>query len=298
MKTPFTLLLISSIILFSCQADPDDTLPPATTNDSIYISQLIEIDTLFEPGLDTSQKRVFSYDAAKRLTHFYFGEYFRGVAGADQMDDYYYFYNGNDTLPYKIENTFSTRDGQFRSYKTIFYYYNNQGVITKDSIVSEDENHQLRSTLVSNYIRIADGHYRVEQKYTEGVNVETGYIINRFTSAGGNITSIRDTTYPAHVNQSEGVFVEQLSHDNHPNPLARISLRYPSNEGGNDHTNIQSRNNVTRSDYVWEALGGGWKEAEIIDYQFEYRKDGYPVIRREKTSLEPSCITKYTYTKL
>lgn len=296
-KMIFTLIAFTPI-LFSCQTEPDDTLPPIEINDSIYISQIATLDTLFESGLDTSQSTTYQYDAAKRITHIRFGEYFPGYPGADQTDDYYYFYNGNDTLPYKMEYVFSNRQMEPRIYETTFLFYNEQGIITKDSVIKEYENHQYVSTLVSLYKKIAEGHYRVEHRLAKDGNEYTGYEIRRFTLSAGNVIESIDTVYSAEPNVSVPVTRELSAYDNHPNPVVRVMLRYPYTSGGHFALNDLSRNNKIHSDLSYGSPDEPFFERYLEDYEFEYRKDGYPLVRREKTNLEPSVIDKYIYTKL
>lgn len=295
MKIVFSFLIVSCVILFSCQAGIDDILPPQAQaeNDSVYISKLTELDTLLPPGLDTIQNATFDYDASKRISHIFFAEY--GGQGPDLTDDYYYFYNGNDTLPYKIAHqSGSVANGPF-GFDTTFLFYTG-GVLIKDSIIEAASDQVYQRTTVSLFTKIADGHYRVDTRLMDGGEVYTSYTNSHFTLVGGNAVSLKDTTVSEGGN--DAISIEQSDYDNHPNPLKRVAAHYPTASAHYGLLNEISANNRIR----WQGLfkyEGSFEENYLEVYEFRYRADGYPVARISKGgNAELSLKTIYSYKKL
>ncbi|MET0464405.1 MAG: hypothetical protein ABW007_14665 [Chitinophagaceae bacterium] len=274
-------------------------LPPPETNDSIYISQVIELDTMFTTGLDTAQHTIYKYDASGRLSYVWFGEYFRGVPGADLTDDYYYFYNGSDSLPYKIVNLAGSRGYSagftIGRYDTTYLFYNGAGIVIKDSVCSANEDQVYQSTTVSTFTRIDDGHYRIDRKKISATGVSTNYTNSHFVRVNGNLLSSKDTTFDfgSGINV---VSIESLSYDSKPNPLLRTVLRYPTSTSYGNVLGESAVNNFTRWQARYEFTPSfGYDYLEI--YEYKYRADGYPILRLTKDQVEPSLIRKYIYTK-
>jgi hypothetical protein len=297
MRILLSALFISSVALFSCQPSVEDIIVPEEANDSIYIRHVVEIDTLFPSGSDTSQSTTFFYDASKRLIRRTFGEYWIGAPdGPDEVENYEYAYNGADTLPYRIICAAGNDMVGIYRRDTTFLFYNTQGIVARDSVINSRGNGEIDEILVSNYIRIADGHYRIEKKLYKGNDITTGHMISRFTTVNGNQLSLRDTNRgPESWNHY--VSVELATYDNHPNPIARTTIPYPMLSGHFSLHGEGSRNNMLtwKNTFEWEA-GPGQNYDELFDYK--YRADGYPVSMVDKLSPEPTIKRLYIYTKL
>ena len=299
MRFAFLTLAFVSITVFSCQPGVDDILPPVETNDSIYISRIVELDTLFPSGLDTSQHTTYKYDGSGRLSYAWFGEYFIGKAGAELTDDYYYFYNGSDSLPFKVVNisgsTGYSAGFTIYRYDTVFLFYNNAGVVVKDSLRSAGPDQVHDRTQVSTYTKINDALYRIDEKTITENDVTVSFTNCHLARVNGNLVSSKDTTY----NQNGiNITSSELSvYDNHPNPLLRTALPYPTSRSHYNVFGESSINNLTR----WQSrydYGPSVGYDYLNIYEYKYRADGYPVIRFTKDQVEPSIIRKYIYTKL
>ena len=298
MKNCFLFLLATSITFFSCQPGIDDIDPPQPEeNDSIYISQVLELDTTYAPGIDTSQNTIYKYDASGRLSHVWFGEYMRGAVGAELTDDYYFFYNGTDTLPQKIVHLSGSKSSStvltLFKYDTAYIFYNNAGVIVRDSTVSADEDRVHTRTTVSTFTRITDGHYRTDKKMISANDVTTSYTNSHFVRSGGNLISSRDTAI-TEDGDTDMIIIADATYDDHPNPLLRTSLPYPTSSSGGI-LGESSRNNQIRWNGVYDYVA--FKREYLEMYEFKYRADGYPTIRFTKDQLEPDIVRYYTYTK-
>lgn len=274
---------IFSILLFSCQPDtegiPDpDPDPEPQANDSIYIKSVIIYDTTMTKGLDTSSKVEFTYDNQKRVNRIKFAYYEPGKAGPiDYWYDYQWLYHGTDTLPYKIVSHY----GDYRLpiapiYKdTMFLTYTND-MITKDSILSWSGPQTGHSYVWS--IQQAGGNKRLITYVTnqllppnyQPLPPDTVRATAEMVWSNGNKLSDRDS-----LHENGRVSQTLRNFDNHPNPFYRVSI--PSEmEMAHDMT-IEQRftNNMTRL-YISDVVGGPLE----INYEYQYRKDGYPVSYR------------------
>src|SRR5215813_5428277 len=101
-----------TVILFSCQKEVSvDTGrgngTGGTTNDSIVLSKIVTLDTTRPSGLDTVDITLFSYDSQGRLAEMNSN----GREDSSSSPVYTYhdinrlYYNGSDTLPYKMTYT-------------------------------------------------------------------------------------------------------------------------------------------------------------------------------------------------
>src|SRR5688500_7133697 len=99
MKKIPILTLFLAIFLISCQKEADETPRPGIINnaDSIYLDKLVILDTTQPVGIDTVHKIFFQYDNLKRIKSIF--SYFVGIMDSSRHE---FFYQGNDTLPFKI----------------------------------------------------------------------------------------------------------------------------------------------------------------------------------------------------
>lgn len=271
----------------SCQQEINDPNPGQNSigNDSIYISQYIELDTTL--GSDTTSKFIFLYDLQKRITQLKDYNYVTGTSTYEFITVENYFYNGNDTLPYKMvveradgANVLLWRD-------TAFFWYDN-GVIKKDSVLIYDNAGALTYTRVINYNKISSNKYKLTGTGIPGDSV----IINQ-TITNGNITREESRFYSGAIVVSN--LDIQQTFDMNPDPFYRISLRYPiwQSFSGAYFTGTQ-KNNSTE----YRISGSFSQEHYIAVYQ--YRNDGYPVISRVADPSNPLDCYKgiYVYSRL
>jgi len=150
-------LVCLSIIFTSCQKEvqeelpilPPQPIPTETIEDSTLLTKLVSVSgaTLS----DTSGSYDITYDAMKRIKTV-IATYLN-----DPGDTYEEtrFYNGNDTLPYKIAIFW---DGEV--YDTSFLTYNN-GTIIKDSLISHEVTGANESiySIVFSFVGLSNSRY-------------------------------------------------------------------------------------------------------------------------------------------
>ncbi|RZK64969.1 MAG: hypothetical protein EOO92_26880, partial [Pedobacter sp.] len=113
----------------------DDLNPPATNTDSIYIDRYYELEET-SSGLDTVMACYFKYDSLKRVVERYSDDFSTNLPALE----YKYYYNGSDSIPYKMleydgptdthpQEYFFTFDNQQRIVKDSTRHYNNSGVL-------------------------------------------------------------------------------------------------------------------------------------------------------------------------
>jgi hypothetical protein len=225
----FSSLLIA-LFFSSCQKeldiDPNDPPPPGSTNDSIYLSAYIELDTTLPPGQDTLTVTRFFYDNDKRLTQYSWVEMIgSGPGSTSRPGSIKYYYNGNDTLPYKITAASGDDNGAPTMFDTVFYAYTSNGMVSKDSGWSYLVSINGRSSLdVTNFTgtgsNVSVSGYSVDYTTQPPVTGPFAGVVNLVFS-GGEIIS--QTSPPLLT----GYEYFQLDYTDHPDPIYRIDFHYP-----------------------------------------------------------------------
>jgi hypothetical protein len=281
----------------SCQKEIDWGTSGQVTNDSIYISQFVDLDTSFTPGLDTMDKTIFSFDTQKRIKAINIAIYTPGSPGITDIAWDERYYNGVDTLPYKIVCKFS---GQTEIDTTFIFYVN--GRVVKDSTVSNASSSKLVALfnwLSSTRIYERNSHYDINNNVVQ----EDSSYFNRVWISQNQINTA-DTTYglstiiPAFF---ENIQSSAIQFDNNPNPLSKLSIGYPPDFGeyvgqpglfwGGYELSLL-KNNFTIVTYSNFYPGSS---TSTITYSYKYRDDGYPLIGRNNSN---SIKTIYGYTSL
>jgi hypothetical protein len=129
---------IVSLYLSACQKElnPDDIISRvdstgnSAVEDSAYLDKMIIRDTNIVTGYIDSSKWVFNYDAQKRLS--FVTEKSLSNPTFDSANILKFYYNTNDSLPYKIEVIASIIPTI--SIETYYYFYDNSGKLIKDSV--------------------------------------------------------------------------------------------------------------------------------------------------------------------
>jgi len=287
-----TFLLLIIISVSSCQKeldiDPNNPPPPVSTNDSIYLSKFIALDTTLPSGQDTLYIMEFFYDNNKRLTRSTGAE--NDPPAFDAWEDKY-FYTGNDTLPYMvIEN--STYQGSPYIVDTVLYTYTN-GIVSRDT---------SNSYFVNNGARFDQSGFR----YTKSGNsvaikgTYTFYVygpppdVTQYSGTASLVYSgeniIQQTTTPGTLAYD----YMQATYDNEVNPLYRFDVHYPLLGAGRINFDAQKNNEVS-SDLGDSPTSLYWKYRT----SYVYRLDGYPLISRTIDLLDPGHHEKglFFYTK-
>lgn len=268
----------------SCQPEPDDTLPTPPrleVNDSISIKMIVSIDTSFASGIDTADKLVFHYDALNRLVLIDFYEYEAGEPGVIYHNTEQHFYNGNDTLPYKMSGKIDMAPGPPYLH-TVFYRYQN-AVIVYDSVITTSSggftSAQVRTFKWHGNGKISQNLYSV---YPDSLHL-TDSLVSVQTYQNGNLVLQFDTSLMA----SHGITQKSVyEYDNNINPLRRLNLPYPIvTDAGYTSTwsfiqEVMSANNQTKDYRILEE----WDLFSDYTTHYTYRSDGYPVLARHNTT--------------
>lgn len=228
MKKSDTLLAVAVIIMFAfsaCQKeydpgpDPNPIVLPSN-NDSIYLDQIYLLYDV-GAGLDTQDISRLVYDSRKRVV---------AVINSTlntplETDSILYFYNGTDTVPWKMEERVFL-DPTGYEYKIDYFFYDAQDRKLKDSSIYY---YLPAGGTVSNYTRVFRYSYGTNRTYGEvwqqnslGTAMELAYkdtaimningdivVSKRYTLTGGNY--VLNTT-------------SSFTYDNHPSPYSKLSM--------------------------------------------------------------------------
>jgi hypothetical protein len=168
-KRLFSLAAIVCIGLTACQKeftieDGPDPIDPPTGNDSIYLDKAY---FLFDPGtgLDTVLTSTVHYDNRERVI--LWADSTIDNPGEPYISTYQYFYNGTDTVPYKViglwDDLLSANDYD----STIaFFFYEAGGRKIKDSVIY----HEYDGSSGSSSLEIVNYSYGTNKMYGETKN--------------------------------------------------------------------------------------------------------------------------------
>lgn len=263
--------LSTSLLILSCQREPGvEGTPPPSLNDSAYLSMIVYIDTTFAVGVDTGSKEIISYDAQKRVSRVDFYDYFLGTPGSGSLSNVTtYHYNGNDTLPYKVDEDFFGRES--------YLFYEN-GFVVKDSMIFTDPGFLPYDKLVVTYTKLAGNRHRFIERYTLNgghVDSDTAYgVVTR--NSFGEIVHERDSLYR---DAGMAIFEYSFIYDNHPNPRLRMMQPYPVwTVDWNPYAEWSYHNYTSLHQYTKDE--NGVEQNTTYNPYYWYRADGYPVLAK------------------
>ena len=259
-------LFVALIIFSSCQREIDVSPARITNiNDSIYIKQVVALDTTLPAGSDTLTRATFSYDADKRVTMLAEYNYAWGPQFTEVTK---YFYSGSDTLPYKLVVSYSDFVNDYND--TIFLFYRGENV-SKDSTISYDiTNNTFFVTVVKVFTPDGNNTFIQSRIYNNPPPSPPGLQWSGMimqSRVNGNITLQDDTTTFSVVYTDR--LHHRISYDNKTNPIYRTQVHYPIISGYNH----QQKNNTTEQ-RSWDIAG---QFEDHLRYDYIYRSDGYPL---------------------
>lgn len=281
-------------LLFSCQKEIDAGVQPKVLNDSTTLVKYFELDTTLPAGVDTMRLVLIDYDAQGRPAHVVYhikDQSLPPSAVFPYYDSVTYFYNGSDTLPYKVNK--SEKSFLVIERDTIYIFYS-AGKVIRDSIRSRYINLLPPPTPDTESITV---NTYTDNGNTAQVNMLQAYSLTpsawpppcpattlyQKTYINGNISY----QFGDYTNTCGGIGTSESSHldfDNHPNPFYKFSVPYPVSD---DFLGNGYRNNIT---LFWEVT-----PADGYRFTYTYRNDGYPLIVRFYDVADPAVITKGTY---
>lgn len=275
-------LFIYAILFSACKKDkPNNIL--GTTNDSVLLSQYIELDTSGSI-IDTISTTIFSYDNAGRNTSITLTYYDTGMPSNEQYHSQFA-YNGTDTFPATQTVTTTFPDNEPHYANDLYYYKYANGQVVYDSIIQRSSSSVIRSYIVDNYT------YFNEDIMTTGVafyydSMAALYVESDFSRAShiqkskGNIIQQVDTS--DNLNTDSYLF----SYDANPNPFFKTQNKLANkNQLSNSYQDYPyyttdepripdgfGKNNITEIN----AVSNGGLSVYHSYYKYEYNANGYP----------------------
>jgi hypothetical protein len=210
------LILITSLSLMSCQREVHESLPVPNSGDSL-ITRVIEFDTSYISGLDTSFVYAFNYDASERLLRLNSIFYKPGVTGSSRIKDeeeLIYHYNGSEIYPFKIT-------AKYVSYDIPDLYYDTCHLTYTEGYVSRDSTGLGGNYSVASFTKLGANRFFLQRK--SFMYTDTTYV--NIQLQGSNIIKEVDS-----LKQPGGwtVTTTVITYDNKPNPFKAISIPYPA----------------------------------------------------------------------
>jgi hypothetical protein len=290
------LVLVSFVLGFSsCQKEIDWGLnTPTQGGNSTMLKKVILLDTSLPTGLDTISKAIIEYDNQNRVVQVnasYKDQNLPPTSSFPFYDSLVYFYNGNDTQPFKViksKASFLTIEKD-----TGFLFYA-AGKVIRDSIRSSYLSILPPPTPPVEQIKV-----NIFTDNGNTTNVLTylsmtlnppswppacpGTTIFQKTYVNGNITyQFGDYTSCSSIGTSE---TNHFIFDTHPNPGYTFSVPYPIID--EDLNLSDQKNNILET---WDtAPGDGFRNT------YTYRADGYPLIVRGVDLTDPTITWKGFY---
>lgn len=290
----FLIGVVLLISFSSCQKEIDWGFNNKTQSDSTILDKYIELDTTLPAGLDTIHKVLVDYDSRGRVI--YVSSYDKDLSLPPTnifpfYDSTTYFYNGNDTVPFKVIQTHKNLLNIWQD--TCFLYYS-AGKVIKDSIRS-----RYTSLLPPPMpdIELITVNTITDNGNTAQENTLQAYTFNpatwpppcpattnyQKTYLNGNITyEFGDFT---DCNSIGTVETSHLTFDNNPNPTYVFSVPYPIMTNFLGLTGY--KNNIISS---WDTA-----PSDGYIYSYTYRSDGYPLIVRVVSLVDPTDAWKGIY---
>ncbi len=263
-------LVFLSFIFFSCQKEITSEIKTENPqSDSTTLAMYVDLDTTKVSGFDTVEVQKYSYDNLKRLSKSYYIVYDNGIPDGLYLTEL--FYNGNDTLPFKIVGTFYDSPSGNPDDPDIGYYFYNDGKLTSDSVSygNDPSVYYVHSYTYNNNV-ITSTYIYASTPPT--ISVDKHYQ----TKANGNTTSQFDSSFVngAYYGTSEVLF--SATYDTKNNPFYKLvsssferipSFIYALETYSEDMTS--EKNNPV------EIISGFH-----IKYVYEYNYNDYPSVAR------------------
>ncbi|MBS1736312.1 MAG: hypothetical protein JSS98_06835 [Bacteroidetes bacterium] len=282
-----------SLIIFSCQKDK--TPERRTENpqsDSTTLAMYVDLDTTKISGSDTLVVQKYSYDNLKRLSKSYYIEYDDGVPDGLYLTEL--FYNGNDTLPFKVIRTdYELPSGNLSSsnFNNVGYYYYEDGKLTSDSITSSSDPSIFYVTSYS---------YEKNAITTTYILTQSPPLISAVkyyqTKTNGNTTLQIDSSFVNGTFSGSPEMSLSASYDTKHNPFYHLLSSITNIPPEIYSIETYSEDMIVEKNNPIEIISGFH-----LKYIYEYNQDDYPTIARVYDIEEPVPFLYkriFIYTKL
>lgn len=277
-RLPLVMLVLAAAVFSSCQKEVDPTLngPDETKK---YLLRFIQTETS-SPG--EASVLLFEYDAQKRVTKMT-EQYVDTVGGVAQITDqafYHFYYNGNESRPYKVTDALTDPE------LSLYFKFDAQGKKLQDSLVDGNtgESEVTRYTYAGNKVF---AEIIVDVLGTELIYRDT----IEFT--GDNVSRQMSGHYQDGMLVS--LYEQKFTFDDHPNPFNQLNINtsfFASayNEFGT-FLGLNKNNFVTVIQQDLVSPPDIWNE----QYRYTYDADGYPVTIEFSTFGIPGLNGKIRY---
>lgn len=302
MKFVFIVAIISiGFYLSGCQKESSlerRGVVPVVTNlvvDSNYLDKIIYTSTIGNIT-DTTFTQIYEYDASKRIVSLM--DSIKSTNSTYENFRIKYFYNGNDTLPFKkiaIGTTLSTTPFiNNRDTSIFFYQYSTTGIKIKDSILKFFHHINVNGSgndFIDFYKEVII--YQYASSIIYGHTINTLLYSNNVTNVGTSL-HIYDTatidfsgnliTNKKYDSANVLFLTSTFTYDNKPNPFARLSNYktisvFPSGETFIDE--MQAKNNRLRAVEIGNGLGSN----NDLTGKYQYNVNAYP---KQITETDPT----------
>lgn len=280
------VIVVSFVVSFSsCQKEIDWSLPNTTTSDSTVLWKYVVIDTTLSAGLDTLEVHYFEYDNQKRLTRLL--DSLREDTSSSPaytsslVTDF--FYNGNETLPYKSMGL--QKDGTDRRWDTTYFSYQS-GLVSLDSARIQISNVTgITWGIITRSFVVNGTTVTMTEKFYSYTNPIPSCVSNStilLTYTNGNISSENGTTTGCVTGSGD----DQITYDNKPNPFySAIPVHYPTTGFSFvDGNNTQKNNMIEENSTAFHT-----------QRTYSYRSNGLPSVGRVNDLMFPNYSYKGIY---
>jgi hypothetical protein len=269
----FGLGLITVLGLISCQKELDGTEDPGQTQER-FLTKVVytELDATFVDS--------FEYDAQGRCTRLVILTYFSGMGFDPEPSFYDFYYNGADTLPFKITDTSQGREMIW------LIQYDSQKRKIADSIL-----YTVSGGKSVSYYTYSPNAITATSTYSQA-GMPGNPVQHIYNYDGSNCTK-----YSNSGSGGAGSFELTMTYDNRINPISRLNIANAVLFGTvgtlGDFEGL-NRNNYLSVTFASPTIPGG-----TTNYQYVYDAEGYPLSATYIDQSNPSQAgsVKYEYKK-
>ncbi len=254
-----------------------------TKNDSTLLKLYVVLDTLHPASQDTLYKMEFAYDNLKRLSSYDFSDYDSATGAYDLTIHFKVFYNGIDTLPFKV-----TLDEPilYNSGTNLVTVYQNGKLY---SLTDSDNKDTVVTYSKKVYQYSGDNDVAIVYGYPSGV-CGNDTIYHTALLSNGNVVKDQNT-YPVspfnlcfYTPHIEGMYIYENSFDTHPNPFKKINFIFqlwtaspfvPGEDGTFLYTMARCNNNIIESKCN-VSLPPFYSQNNLYSKKYIYNSNGFP----------------------
>jgi len=277
MKKHILIFATLTAFIISCQKEisvENETTPTPTTDDSIYISKVIALDTSKVAPLDTVYIATYGYDNLKRVISYSYLTYNNtGIVDSAYCLLATKIYNGNDTIPYKQIAWFKETSSKWVD-TSYYQYVTGTSTLIYDSTIERTIQPQSTDlfTFAEKYSRINNSLSRNIANYQNNIFTNSDVFTYNFITQNNNIVNQQDDAWG-----SSNSFI--CTYDTKSNPFSRpgtssylSSVFFDMKIGDTDAdpTFYEQKNNVI------EITNTSLPSTTHYKFDYQYNSKNYP----------------------